>query len=198
MKHSGLAVIALVALSAVPVEGQPAASPAPCPAVLPAHIRVMNCRLAMTLASGLERSATLRRLVSGIATLNGIVYVVFEPAQPGRKTPLLGSLSHQVGFSGPIAVLRITVLRDTGDGAIATLAHELRHATEVLEDGEARNEDAVDALFARIGTKVQRGVSEAKAALDTERIVFSELREARRRTTNARAEAARLVKDESP
>jgi hypothetical protein len=151
----------------------------PCLPVLPSHIRVTNCRLAASLADGLVRSPTLRQLVEGVAALHGIVYVVVEPAPLVNKT-LLGALSHRVSGSGSIRVLRINVRRDRGDAAVATVAHELRHATELLEDTSARTDADVSARFARIGVELRAGVFETDAAIASERAVFRELHESRR------------------
>jgi hypothetical protein len=140
----------------------------------------MDCHLAALIADGLLRSATLRRLVDGIAALNGIVYVVVEPTPSVHKTTL-GALSHRVGVSGNLRVLRIVVRQNRGDAALATVAHELRHATELLEDPAAQSDAAVTALFARIGVELERGVFETNAAIVSARVVFRELHESRRR-----------------
>ena len=139
--------------------------PRTCEPALPSHIRVMDCRLAASIVDGLRRSDGLRELVDRIAALDGIVYVIFEPTHPGWR----------------VSVLRVTVTNDAGDKAIGTVAHEFRHVIEVLEHADARNEDAVHALFTRIGTEFQPGVFETSAALESERVVLRELRASRRR-----------------
>jgi hypothetical protein len=170
--------VAIALLSAMMVSA--GAEAGDCPPTLPGQLRVMDCRLAASLADGLTRSATLRQLVDGIAALNGIVYVVVEPTPAVNKT-LLGGLSHRVAVSGSVRVLRITVRQDRGDAAVATVAHELRHATELLEEPAARTDATVDVLFARIGVELRPGVFETNAAIVTERAVFRELHESRRR-----------------
>lgn len=175
------AFAASVLLSSVRASAGAPSEPRTCDPVLPRHIRVMDCRLAASIVDGLRRSLTLRELVDRIAALDGIVYVTFEPTRPARRAPLLGALSQRLGLSGPISVLRVTVTRNAGDTAIGTVAHEFRHVTEVLEHSDARNEDAVYALFTRIGTQVQPGVFETSAALESERVVLRELRASRRR-----------------
>jgi hypothetical protein len=157
-----------------------AAEAGTCPPTLPSQVRVMDCRLAALLADGLTRSATLRQLVDRIAALDGIVYVVFEPTPPVNKT-LRGALSQPVAVSGRVRLLRIVVRDNRGDAALATVAHELRHATELLEEPGALTDAAVAALFLRIGIELRPGVFETDAAIVSERAVFRELHESRRR-----------------
>ncbi len=97
-----------------------------------------------------------------------------------------GILSHQVGVSDSICVLRVTLAIDCGDPAIATLAHELFHAIEVLEHPDARTEKAIDALFARIGEPIANQTFETTGALEKERKVLEELRSARRHEPDVR------------
>ena len=62
---------------------------------------------------------------------------------------------------------------------IATIAHELHHAIEILSDPEAASPEAVLALYRRIGTgRCRQGLSEAcetEAALAIESKVQTEL-----------------------
>jgi hypothetical protein len=62
---------------------------------------------------------------------------------------------------------------------VATIAHELRHAAEVLEDPAVRTAADVTALFERIGYTVYAGVLETTAAEEIERTVARELRASR-------------------
>ena len=172
------ASVGIVVLSALMVSA--GAEAETCPATLPSQIRVMDCGLATSVADVLTRSATFKQLVEGIAALNGIVYVVVEPTPRVHKTAL-GVLSHRMAVSGTLRVLRIVVRQDRGDAALATVAHELRHATGLLEDPAAQTDAAVAALFARIGVELAPGVFETNAAIVSERAVFRELQESRRR-----------------
>ena len=151
-----------------------------CAVVLPSYIRVLDCPLAAAVAGGLDQSPTLRRQFERIAELHGIVYVATSAHVAVTRKTLRGALSHQVGLSGPIRVLRITLVRDAGDRALGTFAHELRHAIEVLEHPEARSESAIDALFERIGEPVGYGAYETRAAITAQMTVLRELKEWRR------------------
>src|SRR3954467_13586537 len=118
------AIMTIVLLSPVPLSAADPVPPRTCEPALPSHIRVMDCRLAATIVDGLRRSVTMRQLVDRIAALDGIVYVIFEPTHPGWRAPRLGALSHRLGVSGRISVLRVTVTDNAGDKAVGTVAHE--------------------------------------------------------------------------
>ena len=154
--------------------------PSSCAVILPSHIRVLDCRLAATVAAALQHSATLRRQFDRIAGLQGIVYVATLTYVSVTRKHLRGALSHQVGISGAICVLRITLAVDVGDRAVGTFAHELHHAIEVLEHPEARTEAAIEAFFRRIGALIGHGVYETGAAVATQMTVMRELQAARR------------------
>lgn len=161
-------------------------SPAACGVILPAHIRVMDCGLAATVAAALEVSPTLQRQFQRIADLQGIVYVVTSARVTATRKPLRGGLSHQVGVSGAKCVLRITLVADGGDRAVGSFAHELHHAIEVLEHPDARTEAAIGALFRRIGVVVNDGVYETPAAVETQMAVLREVAAARRKRVRLR------------
>lgn len=150
-----------------------------CPVILPSHIRVLDCRLAATLAAALHRAPTLQRQFDRIADLQGIVYIATSSYVAVTRKQLRGALSHQVAVSGPICVLRVTLAFDVGDRAVATVAHELHHAIEVLEHADARTEPAIDALFERIGERVGHGIYETHAAIDAQLAVMRELQKSR-------------------
>ena len=148
---------------------------------LPGHIRVADQRYADVIASGVQRSATLQRMVDRIGELDGIIYVIAAVEfSPGRITSCSPALfSHEVTSAGMTRILRIVVGHDEGDAAVSTIAHELQHATEVLEDPGARSRTEVTALFVRIGREVDPGVWETVGAENIERTVAHELRASR-------------------
>src|SRR5262245_41516770 len=136
----------------------------------------LDCRLAAAIADGLGRSATFRRLVERVGTLQGIVYIHLQPyvILDGR-TVLNGALLHSVTTAGPHRVLHVIVNAGQGDRPIVILAHELQHAIEVLEAADISTENAVDQLFERIGFRVYGGAVETQAALDVDDVVKREL-----------------------
>jgi hypothetical protein len=183
----------LLATAAVSPDAIPAAAPrvgsdgsTGCVVVLPEQVRVQDCRLARTVADALQISATLREEFERIAALKGIVYIDTSRYVSLTRRNMRGILSHQVGVSGSICVLRVTLIIDYGDRAVATLAHELFHAIEVLEHPDARTEKAIDALFASIGEAMAYQTFETTGAIEKGRKVLEELRDARRHKPNVR------------
>jgi len=130
-----------------------------------------------------RRSATLHGLVDRVGELKGIVYVML--VERTRHGSAAAGLSHKVSATGESCILQIGLVRDYayGDRVIATLAHEFRHAVEVLEHPDARSEPDVDRLYERIGYARAQGAIETDAALETGRRVAEELK----RTKKGRA-----------
>jgi hypothetical protein len=153
-----------------------------CGAPLPGHIRVIDARLAVDIACGIERSPALRAAVDRIGQLNGVVYVTTAVrVRTASHHALLAGLAHEVTVAGSTRILRITAEHNYGDSAVATIAHEFRHAIEVLDDPSVRTGGDVTALFERIGRSVSAGVVETTAAGDFERVVLLELHASRSR-----------------
>ena len=148
---------------------------------MPEHIRVSDCTVARALADGLTRSAALGALVQDLRDLRGIVYVTV--ATHTRASRVAGGLSHAIVTAGETRILRVVLLRDYmyEDRAVVTLAHEFRHALEVLSSPDVRTEVDVKRLFDRIGYSRAAGMVETDAALKTERVVADELRRSRTR-----------------
>ena len=79
----------------------------------------------------MARSATFRALVNRIEASNLIVYVSLSPIM---KASLAGKLTWMTR-AGEFRYVRATInTEQNADQMIATLAHELQHAVEVLED----------------------------------------------------------------
>ena len=100
----------------------------PCvpPAAVPPHVHVLDCSLAKRLAAGLERSATLRRLVQRIGESNGVVVVT--GARPVWRThAFTGGVSLRVATAGSVRVLQVMVVPYPGDRTIGTLAAYTAH-----------------------------------------------------------------------
>ena len=143
---------------------------------MPSQIRPMGCRTAMSMANGMVRSATLRRMVDRVGELNGIVYIEDRDYVNDRTRQVLsGALLHHITVAGAYRVLHLLVAPESGNRQLTTIAHELQHAIEVLEATEVESDAAVDRLFERIGVNTSAGVMETQAALDMERAVGREL-----------------------
>ena len=137
------------------------------------RIRAVEPAVASLLAAGLHRSYTFGQLVETIEASDLIVYIVMESELPntlaGRLMIVPGP--HEQRY------LRIQVAtHGTDEDAIATIAHELRHAVEVAEFPDVRDEPALAALYRRIGHSAGGPHQfDTLAARDTGRAVRNEL-----------------------
>jgi hypothetical protein len=102
----------------------------------------------MALRDGMARSETFRALVARIEASNVFVYVTVSPF---IKSSLAGQLTWMTQ-AGPYRYLRATLSADqTSDQLIASLAHELQHAVEVVGDDLVVSEKTLVGLYKRIG-----------------------------------------------
>lgn len=112
------------------------------------RIRPQDPRSTQLLREGLDRSETFRALVQQIESSNVFVYVQVSPF---IKSTLAGQLTWMTQ-AGPYRYLRATISPDqTMDQAIASLAHELQHAVEVMGDEQVVSETTLISLYKRIG-----------------------------------------------
>jgi len=112
------------------------------------HVRPQDNRLTELLRAGAERSATFKTLVDRIEASNVIVYVALNPLM---KSNLSGMLTWMTR-AGEHRYLRASISPDlAADQMIATIAHELQHAVEVIEDETVNDEKTLVALYKRIG-----------------------------------------------
>jgi hypothetical protein len=87
--------------------------------------------IAATIADATDRSPTFRHLVERIQGTNGLVYVARGRCGHG----VYACLPHVIALAGPNRVLVVFVEKlDPESTAIGAIAHELRHALEVLDD----------------------------------------------------------------
>lgn len=113
-----------------------------------ARIRPQDSRSTQLLRDGIVRSGTFRALVARLEASNVFVYVHVSPF---IKSTLAGQLTWMTQ-AGPYRYLRATLSTDqTADQSIASLAHELQHAVEVLDDAMVVDEKSLVALYQRIG-----------------------------------------------
>ncbi len=125
---------------------------------------------------GDARSATFRAMVDEIQQSNAVVMVQFGLCAKGQ---VRSCVSH-VGGTAHTRTIRILInTRTTTDRLIATIAHELHHALEIIREPEITTGEQVMALYRRIGTgRCAEGRSdrcETEAALAVERLVLDEL-----------------------
>jgi hypothetical protein len=118
-----------------------------------ARVRSTNATILQLLKEGAERSTTFRSLVDAIDHSTGIVYVEFGHCAFGH---LNGCLLPFIAVSHGDRYLRIVVTPDKNrrshDQLLALLAHEMRHALEVLEHKEVVDVATMEAMYRKIGT----------------------------------------------
>jgi hypothetical protein len=112
------------------------------------RLRPMDARLTQLLRDGAARSTTFKALVDRIEASNVIVYAAFNPLM---KPSLSGTLTWMTRAGG-YRYVRASISTDlTTDQMIATLAHELQHAVEVIQDETVIDENSLVAMYRKIG-----------------------------------------------
>ncbi len=185
----GAAAGGSAALGAAGEGGAVPGSSSMCPATgevpdLPApeflHVRPVDESIAAPFRAGIRRSRTLAELVNHLETLDGRVYLLAGAyRRPSRGLVLRGGTSHEVGVTSSFRIVKVTVDPMMGDQTIATIGHELRHATEILDAPDTVDVRSVERLYERIGFLVGAGVYETNAARRTEHQVFEDLKHCR-------------------
>ena len=138
------------------------------------HVRPADKGMAEAIAKGMRRSGTFAHLVLALNKSDVIVYI--ESGRP-MPTSIVGRLLLAAGPEGT-RYLRIQVSGHPGSNdMVALVGHELRHALEVAESPDVRDEAGLIALYERIGhpsTGIHQ--SDTLAAQDTGRRVKAELK----------------------
>jgi hypothetical protein len=112
------------------------------------RLRPQDSRIVQVLREGAARSSTFRSLADRIESSNVIVYIAVNPI---LKSSLSGALTWMTR-AGEFRYVRASISADlTFDQMIATVAHELQHAVEVIEDESVNDERSLVALYKRIG-----------------------------------------------
>jgi hypothetical protein len=142
------------------------------------RVRSTDGEILALLGEGTDRSATFRGLVEAISRSDGIVYIEFGYCAFGH---LNGCLLPFMASTHGERYLRLVVIRDknrwTHDQLLALIAHEMRHALEVLEHAEVVDVATLEALYRTIGTPIsgQRRGYETSAARAAGDAVLTEL-----------------------
>ena len=111
-------------------------------------LRPQDSRIVQAIKEGAARSATFKALVDRIESSDVIVYVATNPM---IKSSLSGALTWMTR-AGEFRYVRASLAPDLPfDQLIASVAHELHHAVEVIEDPGVVDEKSLVALYRRIG-----------------------------------------------
>lgn len=155
------------------------------------RLRPQDARLEQVLKEGAERSTTFKALVGRIEASNVIVYLSLNPLM---KSSLSGTLTWMTR-AGAFRYVRASISTDLPfDQMIATVAHELQHAVEVIEDESVTDEKSLVALYKRIGRQNSNAAParwETDAAQATGFQVRRELIATRAAASNTRASLTR-------
>ena len=137
------------------------------------RVRTVSPRIQSLLAEGMKRSTTFARLISAVNQTDVIVYL--QPVVDMPKS-LAGRLL-LLPLAGGQRYLRVQLRADlTPDETIALIGHELRHALEVADARDVRDEASLIELYQRIGNTGGGSHSyDTVAAQTTGRVVRSEL-----------------------
>jgi hypothetical protein len=156
----------LDATQAGPVDGDTPLVPA-----IP-RVRTDDAVLSGLIQQATDRSPTFQRLLAAIQTTDGVVYV--ERGRCGHS--VRACLMLAITVSGANRILRVLVDgRRTDEQAMAAIAHELRHAMEILGDPSVRTGFGMYQWYSRNGSK-QGETFETQAAIDTDHAVYRELK----------------------
>jgi hypothetical protein len=138
------------------------------------HVRAVDSAMAGVLERGMRRSGTFAHLMLALNKSDVIVYIECGKVMPSS---IVGRLLLAAGPEGS-RYLRIQVSGHPGSNdMIALVGHELRHALEVAESPEVRDEASLIALYERIGhPSTGSHQYDTLAAQDTGRQVKAELK----------------------
>lgn len=112
------------------------------------HLRPQDDRVSAAIRDGSKRSATFKALVDRIEGSQVIVYVAVDPQIKSNLNGMLTWMTRAGGFRYVRASISPAL---ASDQMIATVAHELQHAVEVIEDESVTDEKSLTALYRRIG-----------------------------------------------
>lgn len=152
-------------------QGEPVTSDAPRESA-DARVRTEDPVLSSLIRQAQDRSPTFRRMVDAIQASDGIVYVKGDRCRHGVQSCLVFWMGH----AGTNRILRVNVAGDKTDiEMMASIAHELRHALEVLDEPSVRTGAGMYSLYLR--NRAFRGQTfETRAAIDAGDAVYRELK----------------------
>jgi hypothetical protein len=128
-----------------------------------ARVRPMQKQVEAVLATGMERSATFRRLVQRIEASDVIVYV---EARRGLREGV-GAVMRFVTRSATDRFVRIQLNADYSPHMlVALLGHELQHVVEVADHPDVQSPDDLRAFYRRTGVRTGPDAFDSEAARD--------------------------------
>jgi hypothetical protein len=152
-----LAIAIVMAMGLVP----PTHADGVSPANPHARVRPMQKQVEQLLATGMDRSATFRRLVQRIEASDVIVYI--ETRRGLREG--VGASMRYVSSSATDRFLRIQLNADYSPHTlVALLGHELQHVVEVADHPEVRSAEDLRTFYRRAGVRTGPDAFDSEAA----------------------------------
>jgi hypothetical protein len=146
------------------------------------RVRGLDAEFQALIREGDARSITFRGLVDEIQRSSTIVMIQYGQCAKG----LIRSCVTHVSGDAKARNIRVVInTRTTNDRLIATIAHELQHAVEIIRTPDVTDAGQVMALYRQIGkgdcAKGRSNRCETEAALAVEAKVLDELDRSPRR-----------------
>jgi hypothetical protein len=150
-----------LSIAAVPASGSP--RPASAQDGLPFHVRTTDPRLRRLVQDGLETSPTFRALVDRLIGSDVIVYLECDNFPPNGVDGRLSFATSAGGYRYLLIRLR---QKGSRQHQVALLAHELRHAVEVVDTPSIVDAGSMTREYERMGY-LTRWAQLPVAAFDT-------------------------------
>jgi hypothetical protein len=164
-----LGAVAAVALAVAPIMAQPSS-------LALTRLKPADAEMRRLILEGHARSAVFRGLVDEIQRSNAVVVVQFGFCANGRIRSRISNVDGDLQRRH----IRIKLnTKATDDRLIATIAHELQHAVEIVREPDTVDVATTLLLYRRIGTQdCQSGLTdkcETETAIEIEALVNREL-----------------------
>ena len=161
-------------LAAGAIDSSSADAQSAAPAVPLVRLKPADAEMRRLISEGYGRSTAFRELVDAIHRTNAMVTVQFGMCANGR----FRSCVTNVAGDDQVRSIRIKVnTRTTDNRLIATIAHELWHAMEILAEPGATDPERVLALYRRIGIgSCRKGLSD-RCETEAARVLESRVEE---------------------
>lgn len=154
----------------------------------PNHVRTLDAWATEALRIGIERSQTVRDLITDLEASDVIVHVETRVTLPlgvaGTTRLAVATASHRY--------VRVVLLRDPLPVMrVAVLGHELQHVREIARSG-VRDIEGMRQLFDTIGrpSRGEGAAYETVAAIDVSHVVWHEVHGDEKRAAQLRAASA--------
>lgn len=136
------------------------------------HVRTTEHTMRKLIRTGYQLSPTFAALIARLDESDVIVYVEELPRLPGALEGRMLILPAPHGFR----YVRIQIaLRGSPSDSIAIIGHELRHAVEVADAADVRDDASLATLYRRIGVSEGNNLFDTIAAQETGKRVLKEL-----------------------